>query len=311
MIDMPLMGFGTFIGMKDGDIIGIENEAMRMQATTDAIYSALEQGYRHLDLAENYHNLPAVKAALNQAFKPVSEGGLGLAREDIWLTMKAFGPYHDAHISSLLRQVGVDYFDLFLIHGPEAGRLFEDRDSLVAGWSKLAQVSNTKLNRIGVSNFYTPHLERLLDVCEQEGLPPPFVNQILLNPWAQNKHLIDYCNDRGIKMMAYSPLGYAYSNWVLEDINLQKVALEIGATPAQVALAWLMQKNIAVIPKTTQAGRLAENFQSQLFIPRLSLEHIQSIDATVPAVPMSTMMSEGSEEHGERLSWGSFTHRPH
>ena len=308
---MPLMGFGTYIGMTDGEIIGIEDAAMRKQATTDAIYSALERGYRHLDLAENYNNLSAVKAALNQAFRPVSEGGLGLAREDIWLTMKAFGPYNDAHISYLLRQVGVDYFDLFLIHNPTHGRLFDDRDSLVAGWSDLAQVSNTKINRIGVSNFYTPHLERLLDVCDQEGLPRPFVNQILLNPWAQNKDLMDYCNHHGIKMMAYSPLGYAYSNWVLEDINLQKVALEIGTTPAQVALAWLMQKNIAVIPKTTHAERLVENLQSQRFITSLSLEHIQSIDETVAVVPMSTMTSEGSEEHGERLSWGSFTHRPH
>ena len=94
MPDLPLMGFGTFIGLEAD---AIADQSARENITQNAIVTALKNGYRHLDLAENYHNLAAVRAALTEAFKPIEEGGLGLAREDIWLTMKAVCPYSEQH----------------------------------------------------------------------------------------------------------------------------------------------------------------------------------------------------------------------
>ena len=299
---IPLMGMGTFIGIEADHV---QNLTQRYSLTTEMIYSALAKGYRHIDLAENYHNLPAVAAALTQAFQPLSANGLGLKREDIWLTMKAVQPYTDAHITELLNAVGVGYFDLFLIHFPTAGGLFDDKETLTAKWRALAQMGQDKIKRIGVSNFYEPHLQRLLAVCEEEELPFPYANQCLINPWAPNTSLVDFCEAHGIGVMAYSPLGYAYAPLILADDTLQTIAKELNATPAQVVLAWLMKKEIRVIPKTNHHERLVENYDSQRLVPLLTPEHMHAIDGITPPFPMSTDTSESCEKHGNDLSWGN------
>ena len=113
---IPLMGFGTY-GINDSNVIT----------------NALKIGYRHFDLADTYGNLEEVKAALQNALLPVEEGGLGIHRDEIWLTMKVMTLFNiqppEVYIRRLLASVGTDYFDLVLYHHPR--EFFASRDSLI------------------------------------------------------------------------------------------------------------------------------------------------------------------------------------
>ena len=131
---IPLIGFGTY--------------AVK---TPQVIYNALSVGYRHLDLAENYNNLKHVKQALSLAFAPLTEGGLGIERKDIWFTMKI--PVTSINnINALLAEVGTDYFDLLLNHYPFS--MFDSKAQLRESWIYMTIVKQSKcVKRIGVSDF--------------------------------------------------------------------------------------------------------------------------------------------------------------
>jgi 2,5-diketo-D-gluconate reductase A len=304
LLEMPLMGFGTFIGIEFDEI---KDKAARIKTTIDSIVNALDIGYRHLDLAENYGNLEAVGEALKVAFKPKAQGGLGLQREDLWLTMKANAPFSENHIDALLKSVQVNYFDLFLIHHCQ-GSLFENENNLKEGWSDLTRIDRAKIKRVGVSNFYEPHLSRLLAICEKSALIKPFANEIEVNILSKNQSLVEYCQKQDIKLIAYSPLGYGVVDMLLSNEALQKLADDIKATPAQAALAWLMAKRIAVIPKTTHQERLKENYCSSNFI-----ELVRKNDFSTALDKERDFMENGlsetaieSKEHGNALTWDVF-----
>src|SRR3990167_1910067 len=230
MHDLPLMGFGTFIGL---EVDAIVDPGVRHRTTVNVIVDALTMGYRHLDLAENYGNLSAVAEALVIAFRDCDQGGLGLIRDELWLTMKASAPFTHEHIDALLHDVGVESFDLFLIHKPNVPDIFQSEHSLISAWRDLAAISEEKLARIGVSNFYEPHLERLLAICVNEQLKMPYANEIEINALSKNQQLVQYCQDHELKVIAYSPLGYAYVNAVLENLSIQQLAKTMQMTPAQ------------------------------------------------------------------------------
>ena len=302
MDNMPLMGLGTFIGIEADRI---DNPAVRHTTTVSALLSALRIGYRHLDLAENYGNLPAISEALHLAFTSIDQGGLGLTRNDIWLTMKADAPFDDVHIDHLLSQVGVTYFDLFLIHHPTHGGIFDDQETLTRAWSELTSIDAAKLHAIGVSNFYEPHLTRLLAMCEREGLKKPYANEIEVNPLSKNQNLVTYCQEHGINVIAYSPLGYNHSNFVLDNPELHQLAEEIHASPAQAALAWSMAKDVTVIPKSTHEARLAENFASQGYVDatKALVTLTQALDDASDMFPDGiTMGAEEMKRHGDELT---------
>ncbi len=159
---IPLIGFGTY--------------ALK---TPQVIYNALSVGYRHLDLAENYNNLQHVKQALSLAFAPLTEGGLGIERKEIWITTKI--PVQSINkISALLAEVGTDYFDLLLYHYPFS--LFDSKAQLKQSWIFMTLLKQSRaVKRIGVSNFYASHLTKLFDVCQEFNLEKPFANEILLS----------------------------------------------------------------------------------------------------------------------------------
>jgi diketogulonate reductase-like aldo/keto reductase len=243
---IPLMGFGTF-------------EVTSHQI----IYNALSVGYRHLDLAENYNNLQHVKQALSLALAPLTEGGLGIARKDIWITMKI--PIQSINnISALLAEVGTDYFDLLLYHYPFS--MFDSKAQLQQSWENMTLLKQSQaVKRIGVSNFYASHLTKLFNVCQEFNLEKPFANEIQINPYVYclEKDTLDLCLQNSIQLIAYSPLGFNVSEIVLDDIEMQSIAEEIGITTAQLSLAWLLSKSICVIPKTNNIRRQEENFRSK------------------------------------------------
>ena len=152
-----------------------------MSDNPQVIYNALSVGYRHLDLAENYNNLHHVKQALSQALAPLTEGGLGIERKDIWITMKVTLQSINK-IDVLLAAVGTDYFDLLLYHYPFG--MFDSKEQLKLYWLHMNKLKQWwRVKRIGVSNFYASHLTKLFGVCEEFNLEKPFANEIQINPY--------------------------------------------------------------------------------------------------------------------------------
>jgi diketogulonate reductase-like aldo/keto reductase len=243
---IPLMGFGTFA-----------------VTSPEVIYNALSVGYRHLDLAENYNNLQHVKQALSLALAPLTEGGLGIGRQDIWITMKI--PVTSINnISALLAEVGTHYFDLLLYHYPFS--MFDSKAQLKESWIYMTLLKQSQaVKRIGVSNFYASHLTKLFDVCQEFNLEKPFANEIQINPYVYclEKDTLDLCLQNSIQLIAYSPLGFNAAWLVLQDNGMLSIAKEIGITTAQLSLAWLLSKSICVIPKTNNIQRQEENFRSK------------------------------------------------
>ena len=243
---IPLIGFGTY--------------AVK---TPQVIYNALSVGYRHLDLAENYNNLHHIKKALSQALAPLTEGGLGIERKDIWITMKIPVQSID-NIGALLAEVGTDYFDLLLYHYPFS--MFDSKEQLRESWLYMTMLKRSKfVKRIGVSNFYASHLTKLFDVCQEFNLEKPFANEVQINSYVYclEKDTLDLCFQNNIQLIAYSPLGFNVAPIVLQDTTMQSIAEEIGITTAQLSLAWLLSKKICVIPKSNNILRQKENFASK------------------------------------------------
>ena len=267
---IPLIGFGTY--------------AVK---TPQVIYNALSVGYRHLDLAENYNNLHHIKKALSQALAPLTEGGLGIERKDIWITMKIPVQSID-NIGALLAEVGTDYFDLVLYHYPFS--MFDSKEQLRESWLYMTMLKRSKfVKRIGVSNFYASHLTKLFDVCQEFNLEKPFANEIQINPYVYclEKDTLDLCFQNNIQLIAYSPLGFNAATIVLQDTGMQTIAKEIGITTAQLSLAWLLSKKICVIPKSNNILRQKENFASK--------------DAIYNVLHFSDDMNQISEGKGKTL----------
>jgi diketogulonate reductase-like aldo/keto reductase len=221
----------------------------------------LSVGYRHLDLAESYNNLQHVKKALSLALAPLTEGGLGIERKDIWITMKI--PVQSINnIGALLDELGTDYFDLLLYHNPFS--MFDSKEQLKQSWIYMTILKQSRtVKRIGVSNFYASHLTKLFDVCREFNLEKPFANEIQINPYVYylEKDTLDLCFQNNVQLIAYSPLGFNAATIVLEDTGMQTIAEEIGITTAQLSLAWLLSKRICVIPKSNNIQRQKENFR--------------------------------------------------
>ena len=282
-----MMGFGTF-GVKSPMVI----------------YNALSVGYRHLDLAEHYNNLPQVKQALTLAFAPLAEGGLGIDRKDIWITMKI--PYESINkIPALLIDVGTEYFDLLLYHNPF--RVFHSKARLEQSWRQLTGQPKESVRRVGVSNFYLPHLNRLFDVCQEFNLEKPFANEIQINPYVYclEKNTIDLCFENGIQLIAYSPLGFHASQVILNDETMQTIAGRIQLTSAQLSLAWLLSKRICVIPKSNSKLHQEENFAAKDAIYS-TLQFVDDMDKiSVGKEPMYFLLETAllAKENAEGLDW--------
>ncbi|WP_394262993.1 aldo/keto reductase [Trueperella sp.] len=233
---IPQFGFGTY-KIDDADA----------EAT---VLSALGVGYRHLDTAQMYGN----EAGVGRALAAMGEK-LGLDRSDVFVTTKLNTPNHEpddvrSSFVQSLKDLRSDYVDLFLIHWPMP--MFYDGDfvSTFQAMEEFAGAGQAK--SIGVSNFETYHLDTLIEGADIV----PAVNQIEIHPYFQNREVANYCQERGIAVEAWSPLG---RGGVLSDPVIADVAREVGATPAQVVMAWHLDKGYIVIPKSSHEDRQREN----------------------------------------------------
>ncbi|KAK1976377.1 aldo/keto reductase [Colletotrichum cereale] len=260
--EIPTLGYGTWQSAPGEVSVGI--------------YEALKAGYRHLDLAKIYQNQPEVAQGLKKALAEIP----GLKREDIWITSKLWNNNHrpenvEAALDETLKELGLDYLDLYLIHWPVAfkkdgDKLFPlategevDLDqgvSLVDTWKAMINLPKSKVKNIGVSNFTIEDLET---VIEATGVVPA-VNQIERHPLLQQSDtLIKYAKEKNIHITAYSAFGN--NNFglplLIENDTVKKIADRLNATPAQVILAWSQVGGHSVIPKSVTPSRIHSNFQ--------------------------------------------------
>ncbi|WP_341209017.1 aldo/keto reductase [uncultured Sphingomonas sp.] len=238
---MPQLGLGTY-QIPDAQVASI-------------VRAGLDLGFQLFDTAALYHNERGV--------------GEGLGHDDVWVTTKL---WHDQHgdaaaaLDASLALLGREHVDLYLVHWPHpAGGRFVD------AWKTLVELRERGLARsIGVSNFLPEHLEAIIDAT---GVVPA-VNQIELHPTFQQRDVQDVNRAHGIVTQSWSPLGQGAT---LTDERIVRVASEVGATPAQVIIAWHLAKGLSVIPKAGDLDHLASNWGAQQV--RLSDAQIAAIDA--------------------------------
>jgi diketogulonate reductase-like aldo/keto reductase len=240
--EIPLLGLGVW-------------QVPEGRETEDSVRWALELGYRHIDTAQAYGNERSVGRALRES---------GLPREDVFVTTKFYPGHEDpeAEAQRSLERLGLDYVDLYIIHWPQGGPTW--------AWDGMQRAREAGYARsIGVSNFSVAELEELLGVADV----PPAVNQVQFSPFEFRRGLLDACEERGILLEAYSPLGTGRH---LDDATVAEVAERAGRTPAQVLIRWAVQRELVVLPKSTHRERIEAN--AQVFDFTLSDEDMAALD---------------------------------
>jgi len=241
---MPLLGLGTW--------------QARGRAAVEAVRTALDVGYRHIDTATMYGNEREVGRAVADS---------GVPRDDVFVTTKL--PQGNAGreretLEESLAALGVDRVDLWLIHWPPGGRARPDV------WERLLELQEEGLARaVGVSNYSLAQLDELVAATGRA----PAVNQIEWSPSLFDPGIVDGHRDRGVQLEGYSPLRTVN----LRDPRLALIADAHGATPAQVVLRWHLEHEIVAIPKSTNPARIAEN--AAIFDFELTPDEVQRLDA--------------------------------
>jgi alcohol dehydrogenase (NADP+) len=254
---MPVLGFGTLI----------PDAATTISATRDA----LEAGFRHFDCAERYRNEREVGEALQEGF-----AAGGIAREDAFVTTKLWNTNHrpervEPAFDASLDRLKLNYLDLYLIHTPFAfqpgdeqdprdqnGNVLYDHDvTLLDTWRAMeGLVDHGKCRAIGLSDI---SLSELISLYESARIKPTVV-QVESHPYLPETELLEYCKNKGIVFLAFAPLGHGMRPGLLEDPVILAIATRIGKTPAQVLLAWAVQRGTALLTTPGTAARAKENF---------------------------------------------------
>ena len=244
--------------------IGLGLFKVPAESTQALVEDALDVGYRHFDCASNYGNEAQLGAALSNS---------GLDRSNFTVTSKAWidelGPtgIQDALKRSLDR-LGLDSVDIYMIHWPAP-----ERDLYVASFQEMLLLRQDGLiKNVGVSNFHIDYLERL----RQEIGSLPVINQVERHPYLQQQELFTYHSKHGIASQAWGPLARAE---VFADSRLASLAERVGASIAQLVLAWQLSSAVSVIPKASSRKRLEENLTSaDLVLPEDVLKELNGFD---------------------------------
>ena len=220
------------------------------EETYESVLTALKSGYRHIDTATRYGTEAAVGRAIKDSKIP---------RDQLFITTKVYKTHqgYERTIQSFeqsLRLLGLDYVDMYLIHWPTT-------DAADAStWKALEELYQQKRTRaIGVCNFRIHHLEHLM----QSATIPPMVNQVEMHVELQQHPLQAYCTANQIALQAYAPLMSFEIQDLLANKTLQAIASTHHKTVPQIALAWLIQRGIIIIPKSKTTSRIIENLESQ------------------------------------------------
>ncbi|MFY0625911.1 MAG: aldo/keto reductase [Reichenbachiella sp.] len=262
-----------------------------------AVREAIKIGYRHFDCASRYENEKEIGAAIHDAIM-VGE----VNREELWITSKLWNTHHRAEdviiaLKKTLQDLGLDYLDLYLIHWPVAQKrdvLFplkkEDLISLKKipleeTWQGMEECVMTGFTRnIGVANFSVKKLKKVNKTANIKIA----MNQVELHPLLQQPSLLEYCAKNDIVVTAYSPLGSrdrparmkAQDEPDMFQISeIESIAKNHKCSPAQVMIAWAIQRGTVVIPKSTNPERLAQNLAAaDIFLSEEEMTSMSSLD---------------------------------
>lgn len=266
-VKIPCIGYGTW-KTEDG------------AQTRDSVAAAISCGYRHVDTAFAYGNEVSVGEGIRAS---------GVAREDIFLTTKHWVTFrgYEATVATFedsLKNLGTDYVDLYLIHWPAVEKVTPEwkelNASTWAGFEKLYK--DGKIRAIGVSNFEQKHLEALGEYAEIM----PMVNQIEFHPGYSQLELAKYCQNKGILVQAWSPLG---SGAVLSDEGLAAMAGKYGKSVAQLCIRYALQHDVLPLPKSLKPQRIAAN--AEVFDFEIDEEDIAVLE-TMPELGFSGFKAE-------------------
>ncbi|MCP3410190.1 aldo/keto reductase [Bradyrhizobium sp. CCGB01] len=254
---IPAVGFGTLI----------PDPAM----TRQVVRAALEAGFRHLDCAERYRNEEAVGDALQEAFKAGK-----LQRKDMFVTTKLWNTNHRPErvkpaFDASRRRLQLDDIDCYIIHTPFAFQPGDEQDprdergqviydsgvTLVETWQALERlVDEGHCKSIGLSDITLAKLREIVAVARIR----PAMVQVESHPYLPEWDLLDFCREHGIVLQAFAALGHAMKPNLLADPVITSIAERLHKTPAQVALAWAVQRGAAFLTTSTNARRIQENF---------------------------------------------------
>lgn len=300
---IPALGLGTWKSNK-GDV-------------GQAVSSAIEIGYRHIDCALIYQNEKEIGASIGSA---LSAGQV--KRDELWVTSKLWNNAHaKKHVrpalERTLKDLQVDYLDLFLIHWPVHFQpdvsfprrpedfLGPDAIPVMETWQEMERMVKLGLCRfIGVCNF---NLTRLKDLKGQSTIQP-VMNQIELHPYLQQAKMVDYCKENGVLLTAYSPLGSGDRPAAMKKEDepsllnhpaVLKLAEKKNLTPGQLLLAWGLSRGTVVIPKSVSPERQQENFvAADLSLDTSDIQAINELEMGYRFVDGSFFQSPGSPYSG-------------
>jgi alcohol dehydrogenase (NADP+) len=270
---IPALGFGTLI----------PDPALTVTATRDA----LEAGFRHFDCAERYGN----EREVGQVLQAGLAAGV-IARDDLFVTSKLWNTNHrpervEPAFEASLERLGLQYLDLYLIHTPFAFQpgdsqdprdpsgnvLYDHSVTLLDTWTALENlVDHGKCRAIGLSDV---SLNELKPVYEAARIKPAVV-QVEAHPYLPETELLQFCKQTGVVLLAFAPLGHGMRPGPLEDPIILAVAARVGKTPAQVLLAWAVQRGTALLTTPRSPERARENFNISA-LPAGALAEIDSI----------------------------------
>lgn len=273
---------------------------------TRAVQEAIDLGYRHIDCAHVYGNEDEVGEGLK-----VKLDAKVVTRDDLFITSKLWNTFHSPNLvrtalETTLKNLKLDYIDLYLIHWPMGYKegvdlfpkdanekvLFSEVD-FVDTWKAMEEMVEAGLTKsIGLSNFNSKQVERVLQLAKIK----PVVNQVECHPYLAQRKLSAFCKDRRIEITSYSPLGSPARPWVtdadpvlLDEVNLAALATRYGKTKAQILLRWQIQRGHIAIPKSTNPKRIAENFDVFNFtISEEDMDVLNKLDRNLRFVPIES-----------------------
>jgi alcohol dehydrogenase (NADP+) len=284
---IPALGFGTLI----------PDSSVTISATKDA----LQAGFRHFDCAERYRNEREVGEVLNSALAAGT-----VAREDIFVTTKLWNTNHRPErvgpaLQGSLDRLGLDYVDLYLMHTPFAFAPGDDQDprdgngniiyddgvTLLDTWGAMENlVDHERTRAIGLSDI---SLDTLSPLYENARIKPAVV-QVEAHPYLPETELLQFCAVKGVVFLAFAPLGHGIKPGPLEDPVVSAIAARLEKTPAQILLAWAVQRGTALLTTPKTAARARENFD----IAALPEDAFNEIDRIETRQRFNTVVHTGS-----------------
>ena len=268
--------FNTTITLSNGVVVpqlALGTWLIDNDKAADAVKSAIELGYRHIDTAQAYMNEAGVGEGIRNS---------GVAREEIFVTTKVAAEHKDYKsamdgIDASLKAMGLDHIDMMIIHSPQPwvkvnqsdDRYFEGN---LEAWRALTDAYKVgKLRAIGVSNFLKEDIDNIWNNADEK----PMVNQVLCHISNTPMDLIKYCQDKGIVMEAYSPVAHGEA---LKNEKIADMAKKYGVSVPQLCIRYDIQLGMIVLPKTANPDHMKSNAEVEFVISDKDMEVLKNVE---------------------------------